>query len=139
MKYIFNNQVFNNRLKEQGFKSISDFARSSGVHRNTLFNYLKNRRSPLSTSLIDISAALNISPLELIKKEDDSLLSRTVKLVTEALTASLNDLKAALVLFGSRARETQTKFSDIDFGITGGDKPIESFNYLKIKQYLVPV
>jgi transcriptional regulator with XRE-family HTH domain len=129
----FNTERFLVLLEQRGIGSLSHFSELSGVHRNTLRAYLKKSRSPFSRALLEMATELNVDPLELITEESSD--KKRTSLLQEAL-APVIPSHAALVLFGSRARETHHVNSDWDLGLIGGVRPFSGFDYLRIKSQI---
>ena len=82
MNYILDRKKFLQRLAEKGYRSALDFARQSGIHRNTLNLYLKGK-GVFAEAFERIAAALDIDPLELIVPASQE--SRGIHAVDEIL------------------------------------------------------
>ena len=103
-------------MKELGYRSTQHLAHSMGVHRNTLSNYLSGA-AVLPKHLERMLVLLRL-PIEraLVRVDDpgDQLSDRITGLV-DRLFAQFPQV--SFVLFGSRARNTQSRYSDIDLGV----------------------
>lgn len=131
MTYTLNARYLKNIMRERRIKSIEQLAEVSSVHRNTISSYLAGKTSPFKSSFTDIAKHLSIDPLDLIRKNDsvdEYLRDLLRKLSSYLLTKSL-----AIVLFGSRARGNPKEFSDIDLGLTGGEKKLSLEDFFEFK------
>jgi len=132
MAYILNKELFETLVKSRGFSSVSDFAATAGVHRNTLRAYLSGSSSVFASSFNKICEALEVDPLELIASGETS---------TAAIRRLLRDVsighpQCAFMLMGSRASGSHKTYSDWDIGITKGREKLSSAEYLKIKSHI---
>lgn len=104
------------QIRVRGFGSVKEFADSVGVHRNTVGNYLSGKAA-IPGALATILEALDLAPGEVLS------LSRRRRhvpgLSVSRLITSLHqaDPQAVYVLFGSRARGTEKRYSDYDIGV----------------------
>ncbi|MBL7663233.1 helix-turn-helix domain-containing protein [bacterium] len=118
ISYIINSHLLRQKIKTLGFKSIHDFATTIGVHRNTVSDYLNSKAKPLPDGLEKILNYLGLHPkdallehrLESFQYPEQPILP----LIDELVTACP---EAAFVLYGSRARGTEKKYSDFDIGL----------------------
>lgn len=118
------------RLKDLGFRSISDFAKSLGIHRNTIHYYLSGN-AVLPQSLEKIIKALNLLPAEVLieKKTNETMLPDEIAGLIDELHLKFPAI--TLILFGSRAKGKSHKYSDWDIGIYSS-KNIDQETYRKI-------
>ena len=103
-------------IRQRGYASVQDFADAVGVHRNTVGNYLAGKTA-LPAALAKILAALDLAPAEVLSL---SLRRRQVPglMVADLIeTLHLAVPRAALVLFGSRARGAARRHADYDLGV----------------------
>ncbi len=114
---VLDRQPFLDLLVKRGYASLGDFCNAIGVHRNSLGRYLSG--APVLPGVIEKAfGALKTSSLGLLRERsrpmspdiDDSLALLVGSLVLKKPTC-------AVVLFGSRAKQTAHKYSDIDLGI----------------------
>lgn len=95
---------------------MREFADSVGVHRNTVGNYLSGKTA-LPNALARILAALDLAPADVLslplrrRQVPGLLLSDLIDRLHLAVP------EAAVVLFGSRAREQAKRYSDYDIGV----------------------
>jgi len=129
MSYSLNKILLRKRLIDCGLKGISDLAKRSGVHRNTIIGYLSGK-GVLPSPLVQIAEALNVSPLSLITQ---TTTSGTSEIRTIASKIVKTDKNIAVVLIGSRAKGREKKYSDWDIAITGGTNPVSTKKYLRLK------
>ncbi len=128
--HILNSSRFEARLKEKGYKSLSELALSLGMHRNTLHYYLRGQ-PVFSHKLEKIFEALDINPLKFIVKKAGQIPDQADKL--KSAISSLN-----------HALSFEDKITDDDFYFAGIVKCFEScleyawrhFKHLAIDQGL---
>lgn len=135
MRYVLNNELFLQRLRSGGFKGVQDFARRSGLHRNTVNLYLKGREV-FADAFARMAAALGCDPTDLAMPVSDADIP--VKGVGEIrpIIAALvkRDAGIAVVLIGSRAGKRHHPHADWDIGITGGERPLDDERHLEMKR-----
>ncbi len=132
MSYTINKHRFFEYMGKLGCRNITAFSQYSGIHRSTINAYL-NGKPVFSSAFLQLAAKLQVSPLQLTcdGQHDDANM--------KYLQSKLRDIakcysKLVFCLLGSRANNTAHTFSDWDIGISGGDTPIHSNDYLAIKQ-----
>lgn len=134
MYYALDKDKFKRRLFELGYVSLSAFAKKTSIHRNTILNYLAGK-GIFSATFYQLADAIDADPLELItatsKTEAKIAKIDEIRLVVAKIIKS--DSKIAVILLGSRAKKKAKDYSDWDLGIMRGEKPLTSFEYLKIK------
>ena len=134
MGYRLNKEVFYSRMKSLGFGSLLDFAKQTGIHRNTLKQYLNNKEV-FQNAFARMADALQCDPLDLLEKamdaealvEDLSEIRPVVNRICEI------DQRIAVVLLGSRARGKCHPYADWDIGVTRADPPIDGNLYLELR------
>lgn len=115
--FIVDKVRFDQALKRKGFKSYAELSRFSGIHRNTIGNYLSGD-APLPESLEKLFRLLDLTPQTALTervKVRRSPAAGIAKLI-DNLSNSI-DYPYALGLFGSRARNQAKAFSDYDLGV----------------------
>lgn len=134
MRYIVDKKKFEMRLREMGYRSALDFARRSGIHRNTLLLYLKGK-DVFSSSFSKICNALKIDPSETMVPVSDKRIKLDAIDEIRAIIALIikHDPNIAVLLLGSRAKGKKREHADWDIGITRGRKPIDGNEYLKLR------
>lgn len=114
--YILDSRRFQKALKESGFRSIGELAKSLGMHRNTIHYYLSGR-GVFSEKLDKIIHSLNLKPYDVLIDEEDK-----ARLPFEKIAPMIDELQkefsdVAFILFGSRSRRSAHKYSDWDIGV----------------------
>ena len=134
MRYIIDKKKFEMRLREMGYKSMLDFARRFGIHRNTLLLYLKGK-DVFSSSFARITEALKIDPAEIMMPISDKKIKIDAIDEIRPIIALIikHDPNIAVFLLGSRAKGKKREHADWDIGITRGRKPIDGNEYLKLR------
>lgn len=135
MKYILDQKRFKRVLLEKGFRNVTDFARKTGIHRNTLVGLISGR-SVLVSSFAEVADRLSIDPQELMIAS--STTKSRIPQIDEIrpLIASLTkiDKQFTVVLIGSRASRKSKKYSDWDLGILRYPEPLMGLEFLKLKR-----
>jgi predicted nucleotidyltransferase len=115
--HILSRDVVRQAMKRKGFRTLQELARHLGAHRNTLSNYLA-RTPVLPKKLEELLSVLEIPLQEALievceEKDRDDMegLDEVVDKLHEQFP------KVTLVLFGSRARKTNARYSDVDLGV----------------------
>lgn len=116
------------QAKKLGIQNLGELCKKANIHQNSITPYIQKKRSPFTQVVLDIANCLNMPATECICQSEDEV---TVK-VKQMIMTALNP-EHAVFLFGSRARGSANKFSDIDLGITGGNKKITFEEFSKIK------
>lgn len=130
-KIELDTDVIRRLMAKRGLHSFKELAQASGVHRNTVSDYLTGTTKPLPEGLERILAALGATPGEALRA---TKLSRAVPAASiAALVDSLNPLltQACLILYGSRARGRPKQYSDYDLGVYHA-APIEFSRFSKM-------
>ncbi len=103
-------------LKERGFRSVKELAKSIGVHRNTIHHYLSGH-GVFPANFEKILSTLSVTPQDiLIKKEKKrSQIPDDIASLVDQMHIEFPQI--TFVLFGSRARGRADKYSDWDIGV----------------------
>ena len=129
MDWVLNMERVKELAALRSIESQSELCELAGVHPNSLTPYAKGERSPITQVVTEVATVLGVSPISLIENnKQDSLVCDAQHKFEAILPADL-----ALMLFGSRARKSARKYSDIDVGVTGGAKPISFSSYVKFQ------
>ncbi len=122
-------------LKKRGFKSISHLAKASGVHRNTITEYLSLRSSPFQTTFLKIAQTLRTSPLDLFS---DNLHYENAKILSHIgvpLEEFLNQNTFLCVVLIDAVENETTHRLHLKLGFTNGESKLGSaeFSIYKLK------
>lgn len=135
MEYRLDPRVFKKRLLELGFKSLSEFASKSKIHRNTLRNLLSGK-TIFSNAFDALARALKVDPFHLLSPH--AVLPGDVCNIEELapLIARLvrEDENLGVFLIGSRLKKSAKKFSDWDLAVTRYPEPLSGREYLRLKR-----
>jgi predicted nucleotidyltransferase len=114
--HIIDAKKFRSTLKDKGFRSIGDLAKSLGIHRNTIHHYLSGH-GVLPDSFEKIIQALDLKPADILIEEAEakSPLIEPIAPLVDSLHQDFPDF--TFILFGSRPRGTAHKYSDWDLGV----------------------
>ena len=128
MSYLLDLDKITLLSADSGLRSLAELCKKAKINKNSITPYIKGERSPFTQVVLDIANALNTSPLDLVSTGEDKI-TKEIK----SRLAPLLEESVAIFLFGSRARKTNKKFSDIDIGVTGGINKIdfETFSLFK--------
>lgn len=136
MRYHLDKLKFKKNLQQKGYKSISQWAEKHPLNRATLNHYFKGQ-GPILESYYELCDNLNADPLSLLSPlEAQSDIPDKEEIVPLLKTITTMFPQTAVGLFGSRAKGSFKKFSDWDFGLTGGEKNISPKEFLKIKNLI---
>lgn len=115
-RYVLNADIAEVALRAKGYRSFNELARTLGLHRNTLNNYLTGA-APFPAALERILAALELTPQQAFRdaRPQRKITALAIAPLVGRLCAARPD--SALVLFGSRARGRGKRYSDYDLGI----------------------
>ena len=101
-------------LKKRRVPSITELARRTGLHRNTIYHYLTGG-SIYQKAFTIICKQLNVAPEQLlIKATKQNIITDEVALMIDQLYKRFPEL--TFVLFGSRSTGKANKYSDWDIG-----------------------
>lgn len=112
--YIIDSKTFYDALERSGYGSIQRLAETVSIHRNTIHHFLSGA-SVFPDSILKILSALCVEPMEIIRRKEGTYGPDIIAALTDALLKKENNM--CIVLFGSRARGNQKKFSDYDLGV----------------------
>ena len=128
--YVLDREKLDELLKEKGYSSYLDFCEKTGIHKNTL-NYYLSGRDIFSKKLYEIAQALDVEPIQLIKSNQPRLEN------IEELEGILKELASlsglAIILLGSRAKGSYSRYSDWDLGVTRSGKPLTGREFLRLR------
>lgn len=114
LNYVIDPKEFQMALERAGYRSIQQLAQQLSIHRNTIHHFLSGA-SVFPESIGKIFSALDIEPMAILKKKAQGY---DVSLITGLVDALFEKRRnMCVVLFGSRARQTNSRFSDFDLGI----------------------
>ncbi len=118
MELVVNREVFESALKERGFSSLGELAADLKLHRNTVSQYF-NGKSVLPEALSRVLERLRVNPLRALEERRTGVpVDESLALLAPLVTRLANQFPHyAFFLFGSRARGTARKYSDVDIGI----------------------
>ena len=117
---VLNSAEVKRRLKSRGFHSLGELCASLELHRNSLSSYLSGK-GVLPLAVQKLFDALDLEPGSALERrrhfdpETDPLLHAAP--VLDALVRT--NPNVSFILFGSRARNNATRYSDIDIGVLG--------------------
>ena len=127
--FVLNRDVIQSAMAKKRIRGLSDLARRTGVHRNTLGRFIYRQLPVLPDSIARVFEELSVSPGDALKRIGDPSPSSTRAIVAEIADKLLaKHHEAAYVLFGSRARNDARKYSDFDIGVFSKDGlPLEKY------------
>lgn len=130
--YSLNRDLFKQLAKHRGFRSIGELCAAIGVHRNSLSRYL-NGASVYPEVLEKAFSTLEVDPHAVLIKHQSSdaeAVDKAIRKIAAAIVSAYPNI--AVILFGSRTKGKQRKYSDIDIGVLA-DKtlPLDTFSSLK--------
>lgn len=134
--YSYSPHGLRSRIMECGYRSVDDFARSHGIHRNTLYAYLNGAKSILSNAAMKIAESIGVDdPLELAVEipmggSTERKLHAACKNVCEERP------NVVCMLIGSRARGNSKPMSDYDVAFSGGMNELGADGYLNMRSEL---
>ncbi len=116
LNYVIDETEVLAAMKAKGYKSIEELSKALNVHRNTISAYLCGQRA-LPESLDRLMYLLDVSPAQVIVRNLNS--KKQFGLDIADVVSSMINLcpDKAYVLFGSRARGSNKKYSDYDIGV----------------------
>jgi len=128
MRYVLDIDQITSLSSKAGIRSLAELCKKAKINKNSITPYIKGERSPFTQVVLDIAEALNTPALSLISTGED----KVIKEIKTRLAPLLED-SMGIFLFGSRARKSNKKFSDIDIGVTGGVNKIDFQNFVSFK------
>ena len=60
-------------MAKKKIKNQTELAKMLGISKNQLSNILSNKYSPIKSNIVELAKFLGISPLEILKEDDDEL------------------------------------------------------------------
>lgn len=134
MKYILDTKRFLRLLHEQGFQNLLDFAKKSGIHRNTL-THMCGGRSILTTAFQAVANQLHVDPQMLMLPTSTRPSELPIDEIRPVVARIIQkDPKVAVVLFGSRAGGKPARYSDWDLGIIRFPEALSGIEFLHLKR-----
>jgi predicted nucleotidyltransferase len=118
--FIIETNRFLNALKAKGYRSIKDFAKHIGVHRNTIHYYLSGHRV-FPANFEKILEALDLKPADILTQKRKFFHSPAAEIASLVDQLHLEFPNVTFVLFGSRVRGIAHKYSDWDIGVFSKD------------------
>ncbi len=128
MRYQLDIDKISRLSADLGINSLAELSKKAKINKNSITSYIKGLRSPFTQVVLDIADALNTPALNLVRTAEDEV-ERELKARLAPLLDGLLDGSVAILLFGSRARKDNKKFSDIDIGVTGGSTKLDFGTY----------
>ena len=126
--YALDNKKLSEAIKAKGYRSFSEVAKKIGVHRNTLSNLITGQ-SVFPKSLTMLFEFLDLDGRQYISLTQEGFTVDSIAFLVDALLGV--HPRCCIVLFGSRARGDNKKFSDFDLGIYSSQK-LTHKEYLKL-------
>ena len=114
--HILNHELFSEALKASSFKTIKNLAAHLGIHRNTIQHYLAGA-AVIPDALDRALETLGLNPSRAFIKKTPGANVKFKEIAPIASAVSDKFPDVILVLFGSRARGTNRKYSDFDLGV----------------------
>ncbi|NPA11834.1 MAG: helix-turn-helix transcriptional regulator [Epsilonproteobacteria bacterium] len=60
-------------MAKKKIKNQTELAKMLGISKNQLSNILSNKYNPIKSNIVELAEFLGVSPLEILKEEDDEL------------------------------------------------------------------
>lgn len=117
-----NRANFERALSVHGFSTVAELCAAVGVHRNSISRYLCG--APVLPKVLDrVFEKLELNPSEALYRAQPERLVPLHGLLAPILSKILKRFpKTAIVLFGSRAKGSEKRYSDIDLGVISDSK-----------------
>lgn len=108
--------LFKSALRKSPYKNITALSQALGIHRNTIHYYLSGV-SIIPQKLEHLLTSIGLNPLEALKRvpENTPPSLKSIAALTDTLHQQFPHI--TIVLFGSRARGSATRYADWDLGI----------------------
>lgn len=116
LNFIIHGEKIALAMKAKGIHTIEELSKQLNVHRNTILPYLSGQRA-LPDCLDRMLKLLDIAPGDAIVKNVKSKIQPGLEISPLISQLVTSQPKNAYVLFGSRAKRTNKKYSDYDIGI----------------------
>ena len=133
--YVIDSTELERAMLANGYPTLQALADAMGVHRNTLHYYLKGQ-SVFPKAVSDLLDRLHLAPAQAIRKKATPRYEvwGVIAPVVDRLIEEFSDV--AWVMFGSRARGDERKYSDWDLGVFAR-AGIEHRRYIKMRERLM--
>ena len=134
--YVLNQTIFKQALEKAGFESAKELAQKLNIHRNTIGAYIQGK-SVLPEAFEQIIRAVHLNPGEALMDIQPKPGERDIiKIIPLIDLLSKENKNCSFFLFGSRAKQTSTKYSDYDLGVfsTKGLTHKEFRELVKVKE-----
>ncbi len=63
-------------MAKRKIKNQTELAKMLGISKNQLSNILSNKYNPIKSNVVELAEFLGVSPIEILKEEDDNELHR---------------------------------------------------------------
>jgi len=73
LKVIIDKLKVKELMAKKGINTQTELAKMLGISKNQLSNILSNKYSPIKSNIVELAKFLGVSPLELLKEEDNEL------------------------------------------------------------------
>lgn len=137
MKYLLDAEGLKKQLLAAGYPSIVEFAKATGLHRNTVQKLLQGG-SVFSQALQKIADRLQLDPVSLLQPVlgEASAIPHVEELAPLVQQLLHREPQVAVILFGSRASGRARTYSDWDLGLTRFPKPLGGIEFLRLKRWM---
>lgn len=113
--FVLDTTKFREAVKERGYRSLGELARSLGMHRNTIHFYLSGHRV-LPAQFEKMIQSVGLTPTDILVEKGEKFSSlQEIAPVVDQLHREFPEV--TFVLFGSRARGRSHRYSDWDIGL----------------------
>jgi predicted nucleotidyltransferase len=120
--YLLDKSVVSDRMRERGFQSLGEFAAYLGVHRNSVSRYF-SEASVLPEVVSRVIDTLDLPVGAVLRRRQDTPTRDVASVIAPVVQRIVERYPSlSVLLFGSRARGSGRKYSDIDLGILGAEK-----------------
>ena len=116
LNFIINEEKINSAMKAKGINTIEELSKQLNVHRNTILPYLSGQRA-LPDCLDRMLKLLDLTPADAIVKNVKSKIQPGLEISPLLSKLITSQTENSYVLFGSRAKRTNKKYSDYDIGV----------------------
>jgi len=114
--HIIDDKKFHTALRKKGYNSIGALSKTLGIHRNTIHYYLSGH-GVFPQAFEKLIQALDLKPSDIliIKKNQSEFPFEQIASLIDQLHLKFPNI--SFILFGSRAKENASKYSDWDIGV----------------------
>jgi len=113
--FVLDTTRFREAVKEKGYRSLGELARSLGIHRNTIHFYLSGHRV-FPSQFEKMIRSVGLVPVEaLVEKGEKFVPAEELAPVVDQLHQEFPSI--TFVLFGSRTKGRAHRYSDWDVGV----------------------